>query len=493
MKMRESIKDLYKKQNRLGRIVLLFMALVSLGVILLHIPPFSNLYVRFVESFVIHRGSQDPGWLIYYTLTILDGYWWLIVITVLALFFVQRSYFMFVVYSIFAFVYTNFYAWKLDRFKGYYSVWDYGDLVNSIVFGYGHGDCYHSNYPPFAVMIIKMLGTFLVGKEEVDGSVNYLVFLFSMLSMFILIMALVALLHYRKPEIDLRLSLLFVFCLMISGPVMFAYQRMNVSVLAVALIAVYVLLHDSDNKVSKHIGILAVAANLKYYPAVFGLMLLKKRKYKEAVIAFAEGILLFFIPILYDRHSMRTLSAAGAASSGNETASGAGLVSGLVSGSSNFSSAFLSKGGVSIKKMLYDLFTALGKEPAGRFFESIWWIILIVYMALTIYLALKAREDDHSLLLLTFACIFVPSISMWYAVELMLIPLALLLKRTYFNGTFSDKVEIMLYTFNVAYVMGYPKILNAYQYVTLLLLFGFVVYRCIREQISSARKKESYV
>lgn len=81
--------------------------------------------------------------------------------------------------------------------------------------------------------------------------------------------------------------------------VLFAYERGNIIVLTLALTLFFVFFHNSANSaVVRELALvaLALAAGLKIYPALFGLILLKERDWKKAARTIIYGIACFILP-----------------------------------------------------------------------------------------------------------------------------------------------------------------------------------------------------
>lgn len=88
--------------------------------------------------------------------------------------------------------------------------------------------------------------------------------------------------------------------LLVSGVMLFSYERGNVILLTVSGILFFLATYESEHKILRELGYmsLAVAAALKGYPAVFGILLIYKRQWKEAVRLLLYGILAAFGPFL---------------------------------------------------------------------------------------------------------------------------------------------------------------------------------------------------
>lgn len=94
---------------------------------------------------------------------------------------------------------------------------------------------------------------------------------------------------------------LTVFIFITSSPFIFLIERGNTVIITIAFLFVYLLYYNSENKKLRELALicLACAAAMKIYPAVFGLLLLADKKYKEAFRAVIYGIVLFVVPFFF--------------------------------------------------------------------------------------------------------------------------------------------------------------------------------------------------
>lgn len=99
-------------------------------------------------------------------------------------------------------------------------------------------------------------------------------------------------------------------CFLVSYGVLFALERGNIIILCAICCLFFVFYKDSSNKWLSELSLvaLAVAAGLKLYPAVFGLLLLYDKQYKKAFRAIIYGVVLFFLPFLLFREGINGLS-----------------------------------------------------------------------------------------------------------------------------------------------------------------------------------------
>ena len=82
---------------------------------------------------------------------------------------------------------------------------------------------------------------------------------------------------------------------------MFSFERGNLIFLSAIFTLFYLVNYNSSNKVLKEAAFicLALAAALKVYPALFGILLIYERRYKEAFRVIIYGIVSSFLPFLF--------------------------------------------------------------------------------------------------------------------------------------------------------------------------------------------------
>ncbi len=93
---------------------------------------------------------------------------------------------------------------------------------------------------------------------------------------------------------------LFTLLMIFSVPFLFAFERANIIFLSLILLMFFFIFKDSNNKILKELSLvsLAFSATVKIYPAIFGIVLLKEKRYKEIFRVIIYGLILFFIPFL---------------------------------------------------------------------------------------------------------------------------------------------------------------------------------------------------
>lgn len=92
-----------------------------------------------------------------------------------------------------------------------------------------------------------------------------------------------------------------IFLLMLSVPFLYMVERGNIIMLSLIGTLAFFVMKDSKKRWVRDVGYLclAFAAAIKIYPAVFGFVLIKERKYREALRLAVYGVLVFIVPFLF--------------------------------------------------------------------------------------------------------------------------------------------------------------------------------------------------
>lgn len=163
-----------------------------------------------------------------------------------------------------------------------------------------------ANYPAFCFVIFRLFYSFLPKPEGVvydDFSIRATqaaVVPFAIF-MVILIFCFYHIFQYqmrKKPFIE-REAVTIV--LLLSAPFIYVFERGNMIIIALVCTFLYIMLYDSEKAVYRTIGYvcLAVAAAIKLYPAIFGILTFMKKRYKEAILLIVLGVLTFFLPFSF--------------------------------------------------------------------------------------------------------------------------------------------------------------------------------------------------
>lgn len=196
--------------------------------------------------------------------------------------------------------YAYFFGTPYDTFMDYYNCISGASLSVSYR--------YDNIYPPLCWIIFdicRLLSSDIrTTLNEVDGNVSMLklhqapTMIFTVLLMicFVLIYCFISeLWDFKKVQKQWAILLL-----MLSVPFLFLIERGNILLLSFLATLAFFVMKDSERKWIRNIGYLclAVAAALKIYPAIFGFVLIKDKKYKEAGRLAIFGLAVFIIPFL---------------------------------------------------------------------------------------------------------------------------------------------------------------------------------------------------
>lgn len=106
--------------------------------------------------------------------------------------------------------------------------------------------------------------------------------------------------YFEKNGFDKYSSALSVL-LIFSYPMIYCVQRGNIALLSLVFSMFFVFNRNNENKLIKELSfiLLAIAAGIKLYPAVFGLLLLTDKKYKDAIRLVIYGIICIVLPFFF--------------------------------------------------------------------------------------------------------------------------------------------------------------------------------------------------
>ncbi len=164
-------------------------------------------------------------------------------------------------------------------------------------------------YPPLANIFFYVL-SLMIDPELASTSFSYrrllqddyvclfLYFVFVILSLILFVNLMKNYLMKNHLERYLNsLPLLLIF----SYPMIYCIQRGNIALLSLVFSMFFVFNRNSENKFIRELSLilLAIAAGIKLYPAVFGLLLITDRKFKEAIRLIIYGLLCLVLPFFF--------------------------------------------------------------------------------------------------------------------------------------------------------------------------------------------------
>ncbi len=190
--------------------------------------------------------------------------------------------------------YNLFQSNKSDYFMDFYN--PLSELFNG---PYTHG----SIYPPLPLLIFKFIlrlipydiaskGPSIIRSTQ-SGEIVFLLFmLMTLLMFFILIMEI-----KKGTKIE---KYIFSFVILLSAPFLFEFERANIIFLALLLLMVFVFFKDNKNRFIRELALISLAASagIKIYPAIFVLMLIKEKRFKDALKVFFYIVTFLILPVI---------------------------------------------------------------------------------------------------------------------------------------------------------------------------------------------------
>lgn len=271
--------------------------------------------------------------------------------------------------------FSNIFFWRpddrADTFMDFYnSVYDtmYGPYEHDVI------------YPPLCCLIFKLIGSFLPQSTYVKEWVarggfrirSFQEIQFSLLMFFaIFIILFVGCMQKPLNKRGYFEKMFITLAMFLSTPVMFALERGNIIIYSFVFLLMYFICYDDNRPWLREVGYicLALSAAIKLYPAIFGLILIRDKRIKEAIrtviygIVFTVGPFVFFGGI---KAIQQMLSAIGKfKATENYGISFSNGVSFVLFGSTGYHRV-LSIGGMIVAACLIAAVFMVGKKPENR-------------------------------------------------------------------------------------------------------------------------------
>lgn len=190
---------------------------------------------------------------------------------------------------------------KADTFMDFFnSVYDtmYGPYEHEVI------------YPPLCCLIFKLFGSLLPKSCYVKEWVgrggfrirSFQEMQFSLL-LFFLIFIIIFIGAMQKPlsRRGYFEKMVITMSVLLSTPMLFAFERGNIIIYSFVFLLLYFICYDDERAWIREIGYicLALSAAIKLYPAIFGLMLIRDKRIKEAVRTVIYGIVFTLVPFVF--------------------------------------------------------------------------------------------------------------------------------------------------------------------------------------------------
>lgn len=159
----------------------------------------------------------------------------------------------------------------------------------------------NANYPAMCFLILRILYHMLPYMPDTIDAFFLRNYMYAQLGYLLLqLFTVIVIWEVIKSFFDdnkLESYLLCIVCIF-SGPFWFCLERGNLMLLSIMCLLIYARLYASSNKYKRYLsyGALALSAALKIYPAVFGIMTLRKKNKKEVFILIILGLAFFIFP-----------------------------------------------------------------------------------------------------------------------------------------------------------------------------------------------------
>ncbi len=177
------------------------------------------------------------------------------------------------------------------------------DFFESIVYGAAPYSA-NGSYPPLAYIIyggigrlipldIRELGGYGVRENQMGLFLFAIYFGLSMVIFSYMIFN-----YFKASKFE---KTLFIITIIFSLPMLFLIERANIIFYTMLFISFFIFHYESEKPFERYLAYisLAIAAGIKIYPALLGLLLIRRKKIKEIFICLFLGILFFFVPFLF--------------------------------------------------------------------------------------------------------------------------------------------------------------------------------------------------
>ena len=306
-----------------------------------------------------------------------------------------------------------------DTFMDFFNSIQYGrsPYVNKVI------------YPPLINVIYGIFGRLIpksimnAGTVAVRASIpGVLAFgVFCALTAIVSVVAIAGIKGYTKKE-KWFLGLALCFTL----PAVFCLERGNSVWLCMAFTMICVNWYDSPKKLERAAAILslAIAAANKIYPAAFGILLIRHKKWKDALEAIIAGVLVMFVPFIFFTKENRSVTL---------------WISNIINCNKEFQNI-----GLGLK---------LNLSNTMQFFEELWGVGLsgfttVLTIAILVFdcvmVAFNRKLDEwKAIALLSLLMILIPGFSWTYTMLFIIIPVVIFLGKD--NNYKKDYIYLVLF------------------------------------------------
>ena len=229
-------------------------------------------------------------------------------------------FFLLIAFAFFVFLYfLYFFIYGREFIEYYYKIFNFasGDLYLSLLCSkeldpYNVGIVISFPYPALIVLLYYFLSLFInLDLVSVNTLIvtNQWLLLYAVLSSvhILLIYCLIVKISGQNDKNNCLNITTISLLLFLSYPFLLGFERCNSIILSFILVLVFLAFYQSENKTYREIALisLAVSANIKLYPALFGLLLIGASNKKVVIRTIIYGIVLFFVPFVFLKNGFR--------------------------------------------------------------------------------------------------------------------------------------------------------------------------------------------
>ena len=288
---------------------------------------------------------------------------------------------------------------------------DYFNMLWTV--GTDHASLYETKviYPAFCFLLWDILFSFMpnsvpkLSAFELRGN-QYALFPFTILLIVITIFLWELLKRsYGRSNLE---NIVFALSMIMSGPILITIERGNIIFLAFVFTLVFGLYYNSEKKWLRYLAYIALAmsAAIKIYPALFGVLIISRKRWKEAVIAIILGVFIFVLPFIEF-----------------------GGLSSIITLFDNilFASPVLADRGTGYNFSFMNLIKIV-QVLSGNAVTGQAMMLRLIPICITVFVYLTSIEEWKRMMAIVLFCIWIPEFSYTYTLIFFILPFVFFLK-----------------------------------------------------------------
>lgn len=271
----------------------------------------------------------------------------------------------------------------------------------------------NANYPALVFLFFKVMHRMLPVADMGDGfylRTNMIAQLGYILFVAVCLIIIWETIRYMTKDRGWS-GILFAAAIVFSGPMIFLLERGNVLLAVLVFSLLFLAFYDDDRKALRIVAYvsLSIAAAIKIYPAVLGLLVLSKKRYKETILLMIIGATFFLAPFfVFD---------------------GIESLKKMIEGISQATAVQTSGTGFGCNFSMNNLVQIVG-AVFGKYIVSVPGWVSVVSAIFCLILFLLCKQEWQKLYALVMLCIWFPGFSYTYTLVLLFLPIISYFYRT---------------------------------------------------------------